>query len=171
MMSISDFSTNFKGGARAYLFEWMPPTSYFKDQDFGKIHVRSTTFPSSNIQEATVEFPSLDFKYAVKRTYEDWTVQFNVDRKGKMRLIFEEWMNKVHSFADGENTFDNIINSVGNYYVDQSFKMLDYDGSKTIIITLYNSWPKSIGAITMDYSSQDVAQFDVTFSYQYHYIR
>jgi hypothetical protein len=47
---------------------------------------------------------------------------------------------------------------------------LDLNGDKLLNVKLINAWPKSIGAITLDYSATDIAQFDVTFSYNQHVI-
>ena len=53
----------------------------------------------------------------------------------------------------------------------QNLWMLNYDGSEHILdIELVDAWPKSVSAITLDYSAMDVAQFDVTFGYLYHRI-
>lgn len=175
--TIDDFSTHFKGGARAYLFRWTPPI--ISDVDFDVIDdsmlVKSTNFPETTVEEHIIEYQQVNLKIAGKKTYNDWTVAFVVDKEGLIRLNFEKWMNKIHNI-NSSGSFQQ--NYYSKYIVGQmTFQMLDYGGvfgvktgNELLKITLHNVWPKSIGPITLDYSSQDFAQFDVTFSYLYHYM-
>jgi hypothetical protein len=174
--SITDFSTYFKGGARSYLFEWSSPNigGIFSVLNEEKMLVKATTLPETTVEEHIVEYQQLNFKMAGKKTFNDWTVSFVMDRSGSIRLKFEKWMNKIHNINSNNGPFQQ------NYYdkyiePQMTFKMLNYGlpfetGTELIKITLHNVWPKSIGPVTLDYSSQDFAQFDVTFSYLYHYM-
>ena len=171
--SIDDFQTYFEGGARAYLFKWDPPSDMgFSSSD--TMLVKATTLPETTVEEHVVEYQQLNFKMAGKKTFNDWTVSFVMDKTASIRVKFEKWMNKIHNINSGGSFQQNYYNE---YITQMDFRMLDYGGvfgiktgKKLLKMTLYNAWPKSIGPVTLDYSSQDFAQFDVTFSYLYHYM-
>lgn len=169
LSTIDEFSFYFRGGAKSYLFEWIPNapasiSSFVRDY---KYLVRSTSIPSTTIEEITVNYQQVDFKMGGKKIFDDWVVSFNVDKDANIRVSFEEWSNLIHSIENGffnHKLFD-------NYTSNESFHMLNGKGETILNITLYHAWPKSISPITLDYSSQDFAQFDVTFSYMYHEIK
>jgi len=161
---LESFRSQFQGGARAYLFLYKPniPTSTID----AKFLVRASILPGTTIEEILVNWQGQDFKMAGKKTFTDWTITFNVDKESKLRKDFEDWSDKIHKIRSDENLFG----VTTDYFATQSLSMLDYDGSEILEIKLVDAWPKEIAAITLDYSTMDVAQFDVTFTYQFHEI-
>ena len=158
---LNSFKTNFKGGARAYLFIYQPTMP--EENQEAKYLVRATSLPETTIEEILVNWQGADFKMAGKQTFTDWTITFNGDKLYKLRKQFEAWMESINTIGDQIN-----YGVPADYFSDQTLQLLDYDGTVIDSLTLYDAWPKSVGAITLDYSSQDIAQFDVTFTYQYH---
>lgn len=168
--SLNTFMGYFQGGARSHLFMYIPqfPSKVIDTIEGEKPYsnasiqyfVRATSLPESTIEEMVLTFRGFDYKLGGRRSYSDWTLTFNSDRKYGVRNFFEIWMNKI---AEKDN-----YGLPKDYMNTQSFQLLDYDGSTVRTINLYNAWPKSISPITLDYSSQDIAQFDVTFSYSYY---
>jgi len=180
-ISIDSFKSNFYGGARAYLFEYVPmfPINLYatgSEQSKSSAYlVKSTTFPEDSVEEIIVNWQGADFKMAGKRTFSDWTISFNVDRNSKLRETFDLWMSNMHSFkakVDNIETAGSMrYGNLNEYMITQELSMLDWDGSTVIgSVKMYYAWPKSVGAITLDYSSMEIASFDVTFAYQYHII-
>jgi hypothetical protein len=54
---------------------------------------------------------------------------------------------------------------------DISVEHISHVTNKNIMTyNLIKAWPSSVGELALDYGSQDVATFDVTFAYQYHKI-
>lgn len=165
--NLENFKANFEGGARSYLFYYIPrfpggvlqggltseKTSYL---------VRTTSLPENTLEETIVNWQGMDFKFAAKHTYTDFTVTFNVDKDANILKTFESWIDIIHNPATNE------YGNISSYMADQRLKLLDYNGDAVIDYVLYYAWPKTIGAVTLDYASTDTAQFDVTFSYQYH---
>jgi len=169
--SVDKFSTYFEGGARAYLFKWKPgsPTSGIVNISDDYIYlVKASSIPQSSVEEIVTEYQHLNFKMGGKRVFDDWTLSFLVDIKSKIRGDFEKWMNGITQVGK-DNIF--IQHYLSEYTSTQDFYMLDGDGLDILHVTLFDAWPKTIGPVTMDYSSQDFAQFDVTFSYLYHEIK
>jgi len=179
---IEAFSIQFDGGARAYLFEYAPNIKGIAYNEDNKIYVKATSLPSTSIEEHMIEYQGINYKMGGKKTFEDWTVTFNLDKDGQLRKDFEAWTQLVQEIKE-DGTM--IHKYPSNYVLDQYFYMLgtldigldpmNLDISisnepKILEIKLYNAWPKSISPISLDYSSQDFAQFDVTFSYLYHII-
>lgn len=158
---LNSFKTNFKGGARSYLFIYQPNLP--EDNQEAKYLVKSTTLPETTVEEIIVNWQGADFKMAGKQTFADWTITFNGDKLYKLRKQFETWMKSIMD-VDNEIKYGEPT----DYFSDQTLQLLDYDGSEIDSLTLYDAWPKTVGAVTLDYSSQEVAQFDVTFTYQYH---
>ena len=197
--NLNDFTTAFGGDrARAYQFEWLLPPPILTaltaiagllglDLDIAKgldikYLVKSASFPESNLEQLTHYYQGAEYKAAGSRRYSDWTVSLNCNPSSSIRTAFELWMSMAHGqFEASAAGFDlgkqiygsgegDILSGDVGYYSPQIFTLLDQDGSPTTTITLMNSWPKSVGAISLDYSSQEIASFDVTFAYQSHLI-
>ena len=52
--------------------------------------------------------------------------------------------------------------------MDQTLQMIGYEGAVILEFTIHDAWPKEISQIQMDYSSTEIATFDVTYTYSYH---
>jgi len=177
---INKFKANFDGGARAYLFKWTPTFPggiEFNKGSAASYLVKSSTFPGDEVEEIIVNWQGVDYKMAGKRTFPDWTLSFNVDRKSTIRKDFGNWIDAIHTVNGTEShkygtpgSPESNDDDLGSYFSQQTLYMLDYNGDPVSTLTLHGSWPKSIGEISLDYSSMEVATFDVTFTYQYHTI-
>jgi len=173
--SIDNFVNEFAGGARSNIFVWFPQIKDSKGDTIPNTKermylVKATNFPSTTVEEHVINYPGLDFKVGGKKTFEDWSITLYLDSKGKMRYELEEWMNGIHEVRDGKN----VHHYFDNYKSDQTFLMLKNNGKFTdplLEIKLYGAWPKTIGSIALDYSSSEFAEFELTFSYQYHVIK
>jgi hypothetical protein len=186
--------------ARAYQFEWTwPPsllTGFFSGINFSspldiKYLMKSTSFPESTVETLTHFYQGTEYKAAGSRRFSDWTVTLNCDPDSNIRVACEMWMSMAHAItglgAGLPTTVPGIpfdiptidfqvqnpgegLTGMDGYYTDQIFSMKEQDGGYAASVVLIDSWPKSIGPISLDYSSQEVASFDITFAYQYHMI-
>ena len=161
--NINDFKSNFEGGARAYLFMYKPNLPVTTVDS--KYLVRASTFPETTVEEILVQWQGIDYKLAGKQTFTDFTITFNVDLKAAIRDDFEEWTKMIHNVPG-----DHKYGKPSDYSRNQDLVLLDYEGNEMMNVKLVDAWPKSVAAITLDYSSMDVMQFDVTFAYLYHEI-
>ena len=165
--SIEEFKGQFAGGARQNLFLFRPtfPTAVTSiTAEKTQYLVRATTLPESTSEEVLVNWQGYDYKMAGKYTFTDFTCTFNVDMDSKIIHGFDQWMQFIH------NAETNVYGQPNAYMTDQQVMLLGYDGDVTAEYTLHYAWPKTVGAVTLDYATSDVAQFDVTFSYQWHTI-
>lgn len=164
--NLEGFKAGFGDGARGNLFYYIPNfPAVTPSVPQAKFLVKSTSLPDTTLEEVTVNWQGYDFKYASKHTYSDFTVSFNVDKEAKIRLAFEDWVNKyIH---DPET---NKYGEFSEYMLDQRLQLLGYSGDVIMEYTLHDAWPKAIGAISLDYATADIATFEVTFTYSYHTI-
>ena len=118
--SLSDFSTIFKGGSRAYLFRLNATTikEYFDIEDRNiKFFVKTTSIPATTIEENVTSFQQINYKSPNKKTFEDWSVTFNCDRKQKIRLGFEKWANNIHYiYSQGSFRKDESKRTIGIHW-------------------------------------------------------
>lgn len=136
-----------------------------KDQSSWPYLVKSTSLPQSDIEEISTYWIGQAYKMAARRNTGDWTVTFVVDNDGKILKRFWDWQNIIH------NPEANIYGRPVTYMADQEIHLLGYDTGSTICVyKLFGAWPKTIGQVQLDYGTNDVASFDVTFSYQYHIV-
>ncbi|MFA5196796.1 MAG: phage tail protein [Bacteroidales bacterium] len=164
-IDIDSYRANFNGGAKAFMFYYKPifPGEVTAvDTEKSTYLVRSTTLPETTIEEITTNWQGFDYRFAGKYTYSDWTVTFNCDSKSDVHVAFGDWMRMIH------DPTSNIYTEPNTYMVEQELHLLGVDGLPIQKYKLYGAWPKSIGPITLDYATNDVCTFDITFSYVYH---
>jgi len=164
--NIEAFKARFGDGAKNSLFYYQPawPPALAADitTEDAMYLVKTAQMPSTTLEEGTVQWQGFDWKYPNKKTYGDVGITFNVDKAAKIRNLFEKWANLIH---DPKTNFWNYHNV---YMINQRLQMIGYKGEVILEFVLHDAWPKEIGQIAMDYSSADIATFDVTFSYSYH---
>jgi len=186
-------NVNTFGRARSYMFKWTVPPLFLGNILGGADYrLRTASIPESSVEELSTYFMGQQYKTGGARRFSDWTVTISCDNNFllNIRMFFEVWMNLINyvpfdisyfgadigippvlsafaelSYGTGEGE-----GTLSGYYADQVLSMINEDSIPTLIVGLKQSWPKSIGAISLDHSSTDFAQFDVTFGYMYHYI-
>lgn len=162
--NIDSYRANFKSGARQYLFYFRPmfPSVIAGATETSTYLVRATSIPETTTEEIVTNWQGFDFKQSGKYTYTDWTVTFNVDNNAVIYNYYMTYLNYIH------DPTTNISKTHANYFIDQQLDLLDLSGNKVMKVKLIGSWVKSVAAATLDYSSNDILQFDVTYSYLYH---
>jgi hypothetical protein len=131
-------------------------------EDFG-YYVKSTNLPESSIQETSTFWCGQEYKIASTRRFVEWTVTFYVDHQANILKKFWDWHKIIH------NPETNAYGKPVTYMSDQLLYLIGLDGNSEIsCYKLFGAWPKQIGQVALDYQTNDFAQFDVTFAYQYH---
>jgi len=168
-MKISDFVSKLNGGlARTSRFtvNMIPPSAIklpgvlpnetimmFCDKvQIPAISVNTTPIRAyGEVRETPYEF-----------NYEPITISFYVDTKLAVKTFFDDW---VKSLQNGRRrTF--------NYYDDYICKQMqihveDTLDQKQYTVELFEVYPKSVGAIELDYASKDVMKINVTLMFKY----
>ena len=161
---INGFMRRYEDYARAYLFKcWIHHLrgKYFViDQEY---LVKSTKLPETVIGEVETDWQGSKYKIASTEEYTDFTISFKLDRIDNIRHKFIQWANDIHNTETGRH------GNPSNYLSDITLDHLNGKGQSIMKYTLVGAWPKSVGEVGLDYSSKEIASFDVTFAYQYHY--
>ena len=168
MANISDFKAKLAGGgARNNQFK---VTMHFPGyaQVGGEIEdlaflCTSTSIPAMTIGNVNVPFRGRVIKIAGDRTFASWSINVLNDTNFKLRNAFERWQNGINNMTDNEG-----LSNPVDYQVDVFVDQLDRNGNTLKSYTLRGAYPTSIGAIDLNYETNDaIEDFDVTFEYQY----
>jgi hypothetical protein len=167
--NIEGFKAGFGDGAKSSLFYYQPSwpaqlAAPLSEQETLFL-VKTAQMPSTAMDEVVINWQGFDWKFGGKHTYTDVTITFNVDLEAKVRDLFESWINLIH------NPLTNFYTTHDVHMKDQILQMLGYEGQVILEFTLHDAWPKEVGQIAVDYSSTEVATFDVTFTYSYHEVK
>ena len=165
--TIDGFKANFRDGHRSNLWYFLPnfPAIAQKgdmNNNRATYLVRTTSIPGSTLEEVNLNWQGFDFFISGKHTFEPLVVTFNTDYKALIRLNFEEWMKKIHNPVTNEYALLN------EYMLDQRLQLLDYAGEPVLEYILHDCWPQSLAAAALDYTANDITQWDVTLRYSYY---
>ena len=165
--TIDGFKSNMRDGHRSNLFYFLPNfpldciTGDMKD-DRAVYLVKTAQLPGSMLEETILAWQGMDFPIAMKHTFQDLAITFNMDHDSYIRQNFEKWINKIH------NPVTNEYAMINEYMLDQRLQLINNDGKPVLEFTLHDCWPKEIAQASLDYSATEITQFDVTFRYSYH---
>lgn len=127
-----------------------------------KYYVKSSSLPQSVLEETSTYWFGQQLKMSSVRRTEDWQVTFLVDQEAVILKKFWEWHKLMH------DPKSNYYGKPTEYMCDQLVQLLGIDGYPICTYRLVNAWPKEIGNVNLDYSNNEFATVDVTFTYQYH---
>lgn len=156
--------------ARAYLFNvWFtraPVDITWSTDKMTTYLVRSSSLPEETIEALEIPYQGQIQKIGTTHTYSEWTVTFNVDINASVRKKFVQWQRMIH------DPVTNAHNIPSNYYGAAKVSLLSGITGQAevpvITYTLNDIWPSSIGALEVAQDNKEVAQFEVTFTYNWH---
>lgn len=157
--SLTQFMSNNRDFARAYLFE--ASIKRFGSEDHS-MYVKSTRLPEHTISEIEADFQGNKYKIAGTSEVQDFGITFNADPYDELRQSFVGWMSEIHNPANNRH------GEPQSYMSDIILKHLNGQGQPIMVYALYGAWPKQVTELALDYSTKEIATFDVNFSYQYH---
>lgn len=161
--SVDNFVANVNDAARQYLFyvKINNPKSTL-GMDKTTYLVRSSSLPSDTIEAMETHWQGMPYNVGSNHTFDDWTVTFIVDADAQVRKDFLDWQKMIH------NPETNVHGEPSEYMRPQTAELLNSKGEPIMTYKLEYAWPTTVGEISLDYSSKDIATFDVTFKYLYH---
>ena len=162
---LTHFKSAYRDYARAYTFyASIDNNTYFKDDN--SYLVKTTSLPATTIDEVEANWQGHKYKLASTPTYDDFTITFNIDPESDIRIKMLKWSVELN------DPVNNLHGTPGDglYFSDITLKHLYTHEEVIQIFRLIDAWPKTVGEVSLDYTSKEVASFDVTFAYQYHTI-
>lgn len=97
-----------------------------------------------------------------ERNFEPIALTFYVDRKMSVLSFFNDWMDTIVNPNTRESSY------YDDYTTQMNITVQDVADNDTYEVEFREVYPKSVGAIQLDYNSKDVAKLTVTFNYKYH---
>jgi hypothetical protein len=157
--SIHEFSSKFKGGVRANLFNCRistPNKGQLADFEF---HCKGTSLPASTIGNIDVPYRGRQLKVPGDRTFADWTVTVFNDKGMFIRGVFEEWMARM------QDHWTNKADPKMSPYGKASVTQLDRSGETERTYNITSLYPTEVAAIDVAWDSNDaVEEYAVTFA-------
>ena len=170
--SIDSFTSKLKaGGALASLFEAeLITTKGIEDsssvQDF-KFLCKATTLPGDTIDVATVTYMGRGINIPSNRAAVQWTTTVYNDEGMEIRNNVESWMEQLNSHKS--NVRAAAMTQIQSYTGTLKVRTFDKAGSAAITKSyeFMDAWPSAIGEITVDWETNDIQTYDVTWEFSY----
>jgi hypothetical protein len=80
------------------------------------------------------------------------------------KLIFDYWLNLI------QDPWTRNFNYYDEYVTDIVIEVQDLKDQSRYGIKLFEAYPKSIGAVQLDYAGKDVMKISVNFAYKYYHV-
>jgi hypothetical protein len=169
--SIDSFTSKLKaGGALASLFEAeLTTTKGTEDaaavQDF-KFLCKATTLPGDTIDVATVTYMGRGINIPSNRAAVQWTTTVYNDEGMEIRNNVESWMEKLNSHKT--NVRASSMSQIQSY--TGSLKVRTFNKAGGVSPKSYefiDAWPSAIGEITVDWETNDIQTYDITWEFSY----
>ena len=170
--SIDSFTSKLKGGgALASLFEAELITTKGPQQpssiaDF-KFLCKATTLPGDTIDVATVTYMGRGINIPSNRAAVQWTTTVYNDEGMEIRNHIESWMEQLNSHRTNVRAANKIrINSYTGTLEVQTFGK-EGGGMLKKSYEFIDAWPSAVGEITVDWETNDIQTYDVTWEFSY----
>ena len=171
--SIDSFTSKLKaGGALASLFEAeLLGTKGAVDEaavaDF-KFLCKATTLPGDTIDVATVTYMGRGINIPSNRAAVQWTTTIYNDEGMEIRNNIENWMEQLNSHKS--NVRAAAMTQIQSYTGTLKVKTFGKASGTNRFLKTYefmDAWPSAIGEITVDWETNDIQTYDVTWEFSY----
>lgn len=126
----------------------------------GHMYVRECNLPGRNMMTSEIKYgTSPTTKQVYNSIPADFTVTFLADASMALFKYFRDWQDKIHDPVTG------VLSYPDEYKGTVIVNALDTLGSVRYTQTMYNAFPENVGDISFSYADDQLATFQVTFSY------
>ena len=159
------------GGALASLFEAELTKSQGPEQqaatDDFKFLCKATTLPGDTIDVATVTYMGRGINIPSNRAAVQWTTTVYNDEDMAIRNHIESWMEQLNSHKTNVRAAN--MSKINSYTGTLKVKTFDKAGSSALTksYVFVDAWPSAIGEITVDWETNDIQTYDVTWEFSY----
>ena len=160
------------GGARPALYE-VDINHFTGDSSFSpnqNILVKAASIPPATIAPLAVNYAGRAYKWQGFRTYDNWTVTVINDEDFGIRNKMMSWMRLMSGKLEGDRTFgfgDPTASSKNWLDGDATVKQLSTSGGVKQTYKFDYLWPTEIAGIPVDWSSDAIQEYTITFCYDY----
>lgn len=134
------------------------------DLDMQKVHLFCDTASLPGINYSTTQSRTFgEFReMPYEKLYDAVTLSFYVDKNMMVKSFFDSWANGI------QDKRSRTFNYYNEYIVDMDIEVYDVANESIYLLSLYEAYPKTIGAIALDNASKDVMKLSVTMQYKYY---
>ncbi len=160
------FGQNVGGGARPSLFKIgiTDSSGSYSLTATESILVKAGAIPAANIAPLPINYAGRAYKMSGFRTYDNWSTTILNDEGFSIRNKIMDWMYRLSGDADGGRyPAYGMTNTPGEGTITQ----VGVDGTDKQSYKFYNMWPTELSEIALDWSSDAVEEYTVTWAYDY----
>ena len=161
------------GGARPALYQITLDHSVFKGESLSSdetILCKATSIPPANIAPLAVNYHGRAYKWTGFRTFDNWTTTILNDESFSIRNKISEWMRDISGQMDGKRStsIGDPISSSGAWKEGvATVQQIKADGAAAQTYKFHNLWPTELAEIAVDWSSDMIQEYTVTWCYDY----
>lgn len=165
-------------GARASLFDVQltfplaiasggsAPGSFGSAQQQVTFRARSSSLPGDSVTSIGVNYFGREIKLAGNRSFADWSFVVIQDEDFVLRNSFERWMSGINSHVGNLRT-PSLLSGDGGYQQDAYVTQYGKTGDIIKVYKMVGCFPTDVSAIDLDWGSEAIEEFTVTFAYQW----
>ena len=160
------FGSSNIGGARPALFKIgiTDSSGSYSLSSTENILVKAGAIPAANIAPLPINYAGRAYKMSGFRTYDNWSTTILNDEDFSIRNKIMDWMYRLSGDADGmRSTALGMTDTPGEGTITQ----VGVDGLDKSSYKFYNMWPTELSEIALDWSSDAVEEYTVTWAYDY----
>ena len=159
------------GGARPALYEvdinhFTGDASFTTNQN---ILVKAASIPPATIAPLAVNYAGRAYKWNGFRTYDNWTVTVINDEDFQTRNRMMKWMRNMGGTFEGtrDGGYGDPLLGTQWFDGDATVTQLSTSGSSLQTYKFHYLWPTEIAGIAVDWSSDAIQEYTITFAYDY----
>ena len=163
------------GGARPALFKItmthsLDTTLSFSDNE--SILCKAASIPPATIAPLAVNYHGRAYKWTGMRTFDNWTTTILNDESFSMRNKISEWMRIISGKMDGERSSTKGSPLTAGLAPKweagvATVQQLTTSGTVAQTYKFHNLWPTELAEIAVDWSSDMIQEYTVTWCYDY----
>ena len=160
------YGTASGGGARPSLFKIgiTDSSGSYSLTSAESILVKAGAIPAANIAPLPINYAGRAYKMSGFRTYDNWSTTIINDESFSIRNKIMKWMYRLSGGPDGKRDSTlGMTNTPGEGTITQ----VGVDGLDKQSYKFYNMWPTELSEIALDWSSDAVEEYTVTWAYDY----
>ena len=96
-----------------------------------------------------------------EKLFDTAQLTFHVDKEMQVKSLFDAWIGSI------QNPVTRTFNYYNDYVTNMNIEVQDLVEKTRYEMTLYECYPKTISAISLDNSAKDTMKLTVTFQYKY----